>query len=93
MVLQDSPRKIKEEGREITAIPALSDKQVVDIIQQWKLDIHNQDTRNGNVQILESMVGECKNQWITVAKEGVRKLQRRNSQSEQEKQAKSGRNF
>ena len=65
-------------------IPGLLDKQVIEIIQQWKQDIRDQDTSNGIVQIPESMVGECKNQLITVSEEGVRKLHRCNSQAEQE---------
>ena len=35
MLLNDAPQKIKEEGREIMAIPASLDRQVVEIIQQW----------------------------------------------------------
>ena len=62
MLLKDSPQKIKEEGREIMAIRGLLDKQVVEIIQQWKKGVHDQDTSNGNGQILDSMVGGCKNQ-------------------------------
>ena len=58
MLLQDAPQKISEEGEEIMAIPALLDKQVVDIIKQWKRDIREKDTRNGDVQTLESMAGE-----------------------------------
>ena len=75
------------------AIRGLLDKQVVEIIQQWKHEIHDQDTSNGNVQILESMAGECKNRLITVAEERIRKLQRRNSQEEKEKAVKKRRGF
>ena len=70
MLLHDVPKKVKEEGKEIMAIPAMLDKQIGEIIQQRKRDIHEEDTRNGNVQILESMLGECKNQLATVEEEG-----------------------
>ena len=66
------------------AIHGLLDKPVAEITQKWKQDIHDRDTRNDNVRILESTADECKNQLITVAEE-VRNLYRRNSQEEQGK--------
>ena len=79
----DVPQKVKEEGKEITATPARLDQQVIEIIQKWKRDIHEEDTGNGNVQILGDMVGGCKKQLITVAEEGGRKMQRCDNQEEQ----------
>ena len=60
MLLQDVPQKVKGEGKEIMAIPSMLDKKVVEITQQWKRDNHEKDTRNDNVQIIESMAGGCK---------------------------------
>ena len=58
------------------AIPGLLGSKVTKIIQPWKQARHEQDTSsgNGNVQILEQLIGGCKNQLIAVAKTGTRKL-------------------
>ena len=60
------------------------DSQVIKIIQQWKQAIRDQDTSSGNVQIIEQVVGECKNQLITVAQTGGRKLHLCTDQEEEE---------
>ena len=49
MLLHDVPQKVKEEGKEITAIPAMLDNPVIEITQQWKRDIREKDTRNGTM--------------------------------------------
>ena len=56
-------------------IPGLSDSHVMSTIQQLKQASREQDTSSDNVQILEQVIGECKNQLVTIANEGVWKLQ------------------
>ena len=76
MLLKDVPMSIwEEEGREIMAIHGLLDSQVTSIIQQLKQASHEQDTSSDNVQILENVIGECKNQLIAIAQAGIGKLQ------------------
>ena len=74
-------------------IPALLDKQVVEVIRQWKQDIRDQEANNGNVQILENMVGACKKQLVALSEEGVRKMQQFGNQAEREKAEESGRSL
>ena len=68
--------KGRRRGGGIMEIPGLLDSQVVKIIiQQRKQAGRERDTSSGDVQILGQLVGACKNQLITIAQAGMRKLQ------------------
>ena len=74
------------------AIPNGPDQGIAQIIQQWKQGEHDQEANVDNVQILERMATECKNQMITLTEEGSKKLQQWENQAEQG-QGRSGERF
>ena len=72
MLLKDAPHTIREEGvwnNGNTWIVGFASHK---IIQHWKQARNEQDTSSGNenVQILEQVKGECKNQVVTVSQAG-----------------------
>ena len=50
-------------------IPNGLDKEIMQILQQWKQDVHDQKINGGNVQILERMVGGYTKQMITLTED------------------------
>ena len=62
------------------------DKEAAQIIQLRKQDVHEQKLYSDNVQILESMVGGCKNQQITLTEDGMMKMQQRGDPTERERE-------
>ena len=69
--IRDVPSLLMLEGKEMLAIPNGPDQGIVQILQQRNQDVHDQKINGDNVQILERMVGGCKNQMTTLTEEGM----------------------
>ena len=67
------------------AISSGQGKEIVQILQQWKHDVHDQKLSGDNVQILERMVGGRKRQMIALTEDGQMKLHQCGDQAEREK--------
>ena len=87
------PNLAMVEGWEMIAIPNGSDKEIAQILQRRKQDVHDPKINGGNVQILEIMLDECKRQIITLTEDGVVKLQKCGDQAEREKASKKRQAF
>ena len=83
--IRDVPNLVMNEGKQIIAIPSALDKEATQIIQLRQQDVHEQKIDSDNVQILERMVGGCKNQLIALTEDGMLKLQQRGDQTERER--------
>ena len=66
--IQDVPNLLLTEGNGISAIPNKLYIETKQVLQQCKQDGHDQGV--GNVQILERMVRESRNQMITLSEGG-----------------------
>ena len=71
--IQDVPNLLLTEGNGILAIPNKSDIEIKQASQQRKQDGHDQGV--GDVQILERVVRERRNQMIALSEGGMMKLQ------------------
>ena len=58
--IKDVPSLVTLEGKEMLAIPNGLDQGIIQILQQWKQDVHDQRINGDNVQIIERMVGGVK---------------------------------
>ena len=58
--IRDFPCLVMVDGNEMLAIPNGSDKEIMQILQQWEKDVHYQKISGGSVQIVERTVGGCK---------------------------------
>ena len=67
------------------ALPNGLGKEIVQILQHWMQDVHDQKINGGDVQILERMVGGCKRQMITSSEGGLMKLQQCGDREDREK--------
>ena len=70
--IQDVPNLLLTEGNGILAIPNKLDIETKQVSQQCKQDGHDQGV--GNVQIIERVARESRNQKITLAEGGMMKL-------------------
>ena len=75
LIIKDVPNLAVEEGGGMLAIPNGLGQGITQIIQQWEKDEHDQKPNVDNVQIVERMAIGCKNQMVTLTKEGSKKLQ------------------
>ena len=92
-IIQDVHNLLLTEGIGILAIPNKLDIEIKQVLQHCKQDGHDQSDSVDNVQILERMVREGKNQMITLAEGGMVKLQQCVNQAERLKAKENGMHF
>ena len=74
-------------------IPIGLDRQVVQVIRRRKQDIRDLETNSGSVQILERMVGECRNQLVTLAEDGMKSCNNVEIKQSERRQVRIGKSF
>ena len=83
--IKDVPVILEKEGEEASAIPLILDSELGQAIVQCGQGIHDRGTDGDNVQILETMASVSKVQMITLAQDGIEKIQQESDQAKRQK--------
>ena len=84
MSIQDAPRVLEAEGEEILAIPTRVENEFRQAIIQRDQGGHGRNGGGDHVQILERVVCVSEEQMITLAENGMEKLQQGTDQAERQ---------
>ena len=84
---------IREEEERGNGNTWIMDSRAMSILKQLKQASHEQDTSSADVQILEHLAGECKNQLVAISQAGLGKLQLRQDEQDREASQKAARVF
>ena len=82
--IQDVPRILEIEGKEILAIPTRIESELRQVILQCGQGTHGRSDGGDNVQILERVVCISKEQMITLSENGMKKIQQGVVQAERQ---------